>query len=644
MRIVKRLDLFVLEKFLVIFFGSFFITLFVYMMQFTWRYVDELIGKGLTLDILAEFYWYMSLTLVPNSLPLAILLASLISFGNMGERLELLAIRAAGVSLFRTMLPGILLSAGFAVMSFHFMNKIAPESQLKLRTLLYSMKLTSPALEIPEGQFYNGVPGLNFFVKEKEVSTGKLYDVMIYKTDQGFEKAQIVVADSARLEMTTDRLHLVLDLWGGEQFENLQGAGADQLGRLYKPYDRETFGYKRFLIDFDSNFEKMDEDQLRTMATAMNLQELDAGIDSINTMLDSISHGYYLQASERYFPRPQLPAAQENRLKTAFRSAAERSEKAEAAVNFDSLVARQTPERMQQARSAARAHIEGFRSELEWKSVVIEDGDYFARRYRIEWHTKFARAVSCLLFFLIGAPLGAIIRKGGLGMPAVVSVIVFVIYYSIDTSGMKMARDGSWNLYYGMWVSTCVLAPTGIWLTYKSNNDSVVFNIDTYLSALVRFIGIPTERHIARKEVIIHTPDYEAATAACEQLASDIRRYEKRAHLKAAPSYVRLFFSSHKDEVMASVCERLEALVEELGNTRDDQLLHELNQLPVPYARAHTLSSLHPRLRQACGIVVPVGLILWGRCWRFRLRLYRDLRQTERTLMRLRGRIQTIKE
>jgi len=230
------------------FVGAFFICLFVFMMQFTWRYIDELIGKGLSMDILGQFFWYMGLTLVPQALPLAILLASLITFGNLGESLELLSMKAAGISLTRIMRPLIFFSLLMTCVSFYFQNRISPQAQIGLRTLLYSMKQQSPAVEIPEGIFYNGIPGVNLYVQQKNATTGMLYQTIIYKTDQGFDHAQIVLADSAHLEMTADKLHLRLDLWNGVLFESLQGSGTAGMGSMDKPFDRETFARKQLLI------------------------------------------------------------------------------------------------------------------------------------------------------------------------------------------------------------------------------------------------------------------------------------------------------------------------------------------------------------------------------------------------------------
>ena len=289
---IKKLDIFITKNFLTLLAGAFFVCLFVLMMQFTWRYIDELIGKGLTMDVFAKFFWYMALSLIPQAMPLAILLASLISFGNMGERLELLAMKTVGVSLLRIMRPLIVLMIGISGASFYFQNVTGPYAELQLRTLLMSMHESAPALEIPEGIFYNGIPNINIYVKHKHNETGMLYDVIIYKTDQGFNKAQIVLSDSAKLEITADKKFLVLQLFNGEQFENLQTGTSNQI-RAYVPYDRETFNYKKFIIDFDSNFNVLDANAIGNRPESKNMKQLVAGIDSMTVHGDSLGMANY---------------------------------------------------------------------------------------------------------------------------------------------------------------------------------------------------------------------------------------------------------------------------------------------------------------------------------------------------------------
>lgn len=616
---VKKLDRFVLGNFLLIFSGSFFITLFVLMMQFTWRYVDEIVGKGITMDILGQFYWYMAITMVPMALPLAVLLASLISFGNMGERLELLAMKAAGVSLLRIMRPLAVLVIGLAGISFYFQNRAALDAQKNLTSLLWSLRETSPALEIPEGVFYGKINNFSLYVERKDVATGKLYNVMIYKTDQGFDKAQIVVADSGRLEVTNDKEHLIFDIWNGEQFENLQVGGAQAaLNTKGVPYDRETFQYKRFIIDFNSNFEKQDAEQWSGSAITKNLKQLSASIDSMNTALDSIGLANYKQGKQTAYYCPPLRPQHAAALKQMSKGAK---------LDFDTIMARMSADKRVQTIRAAAASAAAYASELEWKSLTTEEGDKSVRSHRIQWHQKFTMSIACIFFFFIGAPLGAIIRKGGLGMPTIIAVILFIFYYIINTSGMKMARDGAWNMIFGMWISTVVLTPLGCFLTYKANNDSVVFNADVYTALFKRLLGLRSKRNITRKEVIIETPDYAALLEGIDELEQICKAYADHKRLYAAPSYIRAFFKSRPDHAAEDIQQRVEQLVEELSNSDRREILYRLNQLPLIYARAHTSPFENKRLNVLCGALLPVGFIMWLRIWRFRLRLHKDMKQ-----------------
>lgn len=620
---IKKLDLYILKKFLPLFFGAFFICLFVFMMQFTWRYIDELIGKGLSLDILGQFFWYMGITLIPMSLPLAILLASLITFGNMGEQLELLSMKAAGVPLVRIMRPILMLVIVFTGMSFYFQNKTAPDAQISLRTLLFSMKQAQPAVEIPEGVFYNEIPNLNLYVQRKNAETGMLYQTIIYKTDQGFDRAQIVLADSGRLEMTADKLHLRLDLWNGEQFENLQSQGMSMMQSANVPFDRETFAYKRFLIDFDSNFAMMDKNMLRDMPQAKSMWEIEASVDSMNAELDSIGKIYYRDVSQRWFDKRIMS----KKIAAALRAAKP--------LPFDSILARTSPFDVRTARQMALNTVRSVNSELEWKSLAAQTGDNQIRRHWVEWHQKMTLSLACLLFFFIGAPLGAIIRKGGLGLPAVISVLIFIFYYIINTSGMKMARDGSWNMVYGMWISSVVLLPFGVFLTYKANKDSVVFNAEMYLNFFRALLGLRTSRHLNRKEVIIHDPDYARMSEQLDALRDDCREYARDSRLKSAPSYVDVFFRHNTDHHVEEIGGRLETIVEELSNAKDPRIVSMLNSFPVVYVHAHTSPFEGNRANKIAGVFFPLGFVLWCRIWRFRFRLLRDMKQITETCERL---------
>lgn len=615
---IKRLDRFILAQFLQLFVGAFFICLFVFMMQFTWRYINDLVGKGLTFDILAQFFWHMGITLVPMSLPLAVLLASLITFGNMGEKLELLSMKAAGVSLVRIMLPILLVVLPISGLSFYFQNTTAPSAFRSLRALLISIKISQPAVEIPEGVFYSGVPNVNLFVERKNAETGMLYHTIIYKTDQGFDRAQIVLADSARLEMTADKMHLRLSLWSGEQFQNLKSDNLSMFKGESAPYDRETFGYKVLLIDFDSNFNQLEEGQIGAQPQAKSMQQIVHDVDSMNAMVDSTALAFFKERLYQQSYYTALTRKDSMAVQRAFRRKPQ---------TLDQLLAKQPKERVQKAKQQAISQLEMLASEFDWRTDMVADQEKIIRRHWIEWHTKITLSLACLFFFFVGAPLGAIIRKGGLGFPTVVSVGIFILYYIINVSSMKMAREGSVNMWQGMWLSSIILAPAGAYLTFMANRDSVVFNGEAYTFFLRRLFGLRTRRNLLRKEVILYPPNYDEALQQLQTIRQAAVDYGREKRLWLAPNYFRLFFRARPDVQMELLSQQIEELVETLSNSRSAYVIKHLNNIPQIYAHAHTTPFAHRRYNWLVGCFLPLGLFSWLRAWRFRLRLLRDLRE-----------------
>lgn len=616
---IKKLDIFILKSFCLLFVGTFFICLFIFMMQFLWRYVDEMVGKGLEISVLAQFFFYSALTLVPVSLPLAILLAALITFGNFGERFELLAMKAAGISLIKIMRPLIVFISLICCVSFYFQNVVGPKAQTKLWTLLLSMKQKSPELDIPEGVFYDEIEGYNLYVKHKDRKTGMLYDVLIYNFEKGFENAQIIKADSGRLEMTADKQHLYLHLFSGEQFENLKSQSMNQKN---VPYQREAFREKHAIIEFDSDFNMADEGFMSGQSSSKNMATLEADIDSMKVLNDSVGRAYYNEAMEAtYRPVPHLTKSDTTKIEKAVLSS----------FNVDSLFDAATLMEKQKIISSAVSRAESAASDWSFKGFNIQQTESSLRKHMTAWHEKFTLSLACLIFFFIGAPLGGIIRKGGLGMPVVVSVLIFIIYYIINNTGYKMARDGKWIVWMGMWTSTAILAPLGAFLTYKSNNDSVVLNADAYINWFKKIIGIRSVRHMFRKEVIIHDPDYDRIPGDLQQLSDDCRDYVARNDLKHAPNYFRLWMNDKVDEEVEKINERMEALIDEMSNTRAMSLLTALNNYPVIPVHAHVRPFHNYWLNLACGVVFPVGLFFYFRIWAFRIRLNKDMERVIKT-------------
>lgn len=596
-----------------LFIGTFFICLFIFMMQFLWRYVDELVGKGLEMNVLAQFFFYSALSLVPLSLPLAVLLASLITFGNFGERYELLAMKAAGISLLKIMRPLIVFVCVLVGISFYFQNVIAPMAQAKLGTLLISMKQKSPEVDIPEGVFYSEIPGYNLKVAKKDRKTGVLYDVLIYNMADGFENAHIINADSGRLEMTADKQHLFLHLYSGELFENLR---SQNMSSANVPYRRESFREKHSLIAFDSDFNMADASIMSTASSAKNMSELQLSIDSMVVQGDSIGRQYYQEASNGVY-RKLSGLSKEDTLKM---------QKADPGTyNLDSLYQAAALMQKQRILSSVVSRVENLASDYSFKSFSMESNDYSIRKHKTEWHKKLTISLSCLFFFFIGAPLGGIIRKGGLGMPVIVSILVFIIYYIIDNSGYKMARDGKWVVWMGMWLSSAVLAPLGVFLTYKSNKDSVVLNADAYVAWFKKVAGIRSVRHLFKKEVIIHDPDYTRLPSDLTALSEVCRNYVEERRLSAVPNYFRLWMNAEADTDIVAINEELEKLVDEMSNTKLVSLLNVVTTYPIIPVAAHVRPFRQQWLNILAGLVVPVGLFFYFRIWAFRVRLNKDM-------------------
>ncbi len=630
---IKKLDIFIARQFALLFVGTFFICQFVLMMQFLWMYIDKLIGKGLSMEIMAQFFWYMGLMLVPQALPLAILLSSLITFGNLGESSELTAIKASGTSLMQAFRSLILISTFICFGSFYFQNNIGPEANMKIAQLLISIKQKSPEVEIPEGIFYDGISGTNIYVQKKDVNTGKLYGVMVYKMSDSYEDATIILADSGMLQSTAEKKHLIMTLWSGEWFENMQ---ASELGNTASvPYRRESFITKQIVDNFDGDFNLTDATSLSNNARAKSLTQIRQDIDSLNHEYDSIGRAYYRDAKLSLYRTDSISKADSVR---AVRMAGAQT------FDYDSLFNKLSMDKRQETVNQALAQVQAAVKDLEYKSMITDDGDYIIRQHQIETINKFTVALSCLIFFFIGAPLGAIIRKGGLGVPVIISVLVFIVYYILDNSGYRMARGGMWAVWFGKGLAPGVLIPIAIFVTYKANNDSVVFNFDLYRDLFRQMFGLRVKRHFFGKEVIINDPIYPEDAVRLQQITQKIRIYSKEHNLKTAPNVIKVFFKYRPDHEIERINQLLETVIEDLSNTKDKQILKDLNSYPVLAVKAHTRPFERKWMNVIGGVFLPTGIFFYLRMWRFRLRLLRDLRIIMQTNSEIINRIQEISD
>jgi len=475
---MKRLHQFIIKSFLGPFFMTFFICVFILLMQFLWKYIDELVGKGLDWAIVTELLLYASCGLVPLAFPLAMLLASIMTFGNMGENYELVAMKASGISLFRIMRPLLIVTVLMTGIAFYFSNNILPKTNLKFYSLLYSVKSQKPEMVIKEGVFSNDMEGYSIKVDRKGRDNNMLYGLMIYNHASGEGNTNVTVADSGKMEITEmakNRKYMSVTLYNGYSYREEREPRTGR-NRGY-PFQREAF--KKEVINISMSefeFNRTDEKLYAGASKMMNVNQLKVNGDSafieyklrvwrfvtsLNYQSDvSKQVGWMVIRRDSVRPNPVAPA--------------------DTIVDIDKVFASlSTFEKEEMYRKA----IENVRANSQVISQQMDDM-YSRKRqvnnYPMEWHRKYTLSIACIIFFFIGAPLGAIIRKGGLGMPVVVSILMFIAYYILMITGEKFAREDAWSMEGGMWFSSLVFLPLGVWLTYKAATDSNVMNIESY--------------------------------------------------------------------------------------------------------------------------------------------------------------------
>lgn len=578
---VKRLYRYMLRSYVPLLLMTFFICLFIVLMQFLWRYIDDLVGKGLSIDVIGELFFYAALTMVPMALPLAILLASLMIFGNLGEKFELTAMKASGISLLKVMSPLIILISFIAVGAFFFQNNVLPVAQTKMWTLLYSMRQKSPELEIPEGVFYTQIPGYNFYVESKDRDSGTLFNMMIYDVSRGFDNARVILADSGHLKSADDKAHLFLQLYNGEQFENLRDNGA--YSQSSQPYRSENFDLKEILLAFDANFTRMDEAGMRNQYVGKNMTQLQATIDSVGLRVDSIGAVYAKEIKERPYinvtPVSTVrslngkAAAQEVRI--PYPAASVKS------YNIDSVFYADL-HRTRNYLTGAIRRVQTIKQEYEFRSFVMEEDRATIRRHGIEMHRKFTLSFACLVFFFIGAPLGAIIRKGGIGTPLVISVLLFIFYYIIDNTGFKFARDGKTAVWEGVWLSSFVLLPLGVFLTYKAMRDSAVLNGDAYKNFFRRLRGLQ-RRELELKQYAMEDVTPARAMASLRGMLDACN--EVKEQWDALPFYRKAFYTIWRFKPFDMLAERMNSLIDLLANSKNPHTIQLINNYPYKVSR-----------------------------------------------------------
>ena len=562
-----------LQRFLPLLTMTFFICLFIVLMQFLWKSIEDLVGKGLSVGVICELFFYAALSMVPTALPLAVLLASLMVFGNLGEKFELTAMKASGISLFRIMRPLIVFMAFLAVGAFFFQNDVLPIAKTKMWTLLFSVRQKSPEVEIPARSFYDQIPNMNLYTESKNPETGMLYGMILYDLSRGYDNTRVILADSGRFNFTEDKTRLFLHLYSGEMFENMRDNSMGASSSRYMPFRREHFDDKQIYFPFDANFNRIDEGGMRSQYIGQNVRQLMHSIDSIGREVDSVGTQYATEI--RNAPYFGLTRTITQRQPDGTFENIERPQVAlDQPIDIDSIITARGPSLQKSYLTQALAKAKRQKQEYMYRSLALSEQAKLMRRHDIEMQRKFTLSFACIIFFFIGAPLGAIIKKGGLGTPLVVSVLLFIFYFIVDNAGYKMARDGKAEVWEGIWLSTIVLLPLGVFFTYKAVGDSAVFNVDAYAALLRRLTGREQPRALELKEMVMTEVQPEHALAMLEAEAAEERRV--RAILAGRPRWRQRFAWKTASGLNAG----LNNLVDYMSNSRDPQVINLLNRYP----------------------------------------------------------------
>lgn len=466
---MKTIHKLVLKSYLGPLVMTFFIIMFILLMNILWRYIDELVGKGLSMGIILELLSYALITMLPMGLPLIMLLAAIMTMGNLGENYELLAMKSAGMSLVQITKPLIILVAFVSVGSFFIGNNLVPNANKKLYSTLYDIRQQKQALEFQDGLFFNGIENMSIRVSHQEPDTHLLHDVLIYDNRAANGNMNTIVADSGYIRLSDDKRYLLVTLFHGETYEQTRNSQWFTKSSLR----HHTFDLQKQVIPMDGFAQGRTDADLFSNSQTKNIQELQHDIDSLEIKVNAATTSSYEPLlKEQIFVRDNtvLPLPDSLQVdKRHFRDM----------LAQDSIVGLPTRDK-ERIWDQARTLAKNSRNMFAFDESAAKEALNQLYRSKVEWHKKISLPVSILIFFLIGAPLGAIIRRGGLGLPVVVSVIFFVIYYIISLSGEKLAKEGNWDAVYGMWLSTFILTPIAVYLTYKATNDSALLDTDWY--------------------------------------------------------------------------------------------------------------------------------------------------------------------
>jgi len=501
--------------------------------------------------------------------------------------------------------------------------------------LLISIRQASPELDVPEGVFYKEIDGYNLYVGNKDRKSGMLYDVLIYDVASGFNNMAVIVCDSARMSMTEDKTMLIFTMFSGQQFQNFTEGSSSRYRADFVPYARENFDTKTMMIAYDANFNRMGEEVIEGSSTSnyvsKNLSQLGVSIDSMSVILDSVNRvdRKLMRNYSHLTFRNNYPADQKDSLILASRNAKIEVEVPRPDTLLQSMELNKRSTIMQNAVNKA----ENNSNEFLFRSLNKTTTRKTINRHWVEWHRKFTIPFTCLIFFFIGAPLGSIVRKGGLGTPIVISVILFIIYYIVDNVGYKMTRDGVWEPWFGMWFSSLILLPIGVFLTQKAMSDSVIMNPDTYAQFFRRLFFIREKRKYPVKSVVIDIPDFPAITAMLGEIASDTNHILEKYD---GFSYRDYWNNGGYEQELRLLKSKLEITLNQVSNAHDLDILAKAEEFPmlISNVRIFRPGSMPARIVM---VLFPLGILLRMLSYPFEVRIRNDLRNIVQRSVELSG-------
>ncbi len=646
---IKKLHIYVIKTFAPLLLGSFSVAWFIVVIQLLWRFVGDIVGKGVDTIVFLKLLFYAAMTVAPLGLILAMLVASLMTFGNLGERLELLSMRAAGIPFVRILKPLFFLSIVVGVGLFVFQNDLMITSQVKFWQYYFSIKNKSPELAIPSGVFYREIDGYSIYVERKDSERKMMYGMMIYDYKDGFQNATVLRADSGRLYSIKDGSVLVLELLSGEAFRNLrENKGYYSTNSGMEPYMRERFDKKVVQIHFDNNLNMVDEGMLSSQFVGKNMWELEAFTDSLRLSIDSITQVNQEIVLKRNntqevfanigrapttirqvlreeqetelgedHPHPGIKNLAKKLDRKPVNTFAQLPKAEQAKYDMGKKFATMGMTQKRQLYQSSTSTLNNRQSDLYFSNMEQDDMESLMKKNQFEYWRKTTYPVACVVFFLVGAPLGALIRKGGIGIPFVTAVFFFIIFYFLESTGMKMARSGAWEVWYGMWLPNMVLGPVGLLLCYIATIDANKLTLDSAANSVRKLLGTDTARNVPPVADTGAEPDYDLAEKEILALneTADIIKYRGNMH------YVKFFLGIHRTQEREKINTLIHEIINNLRYSPDILLVHRLGAYPLLDRVSKTYRPSQKWLRLLCLILLPIGLPIYI-YYRLRERVY----------------------